>query len=298
MTELNFDVAFISFDEPNCESNWKNVQEIFPEAFRVHGIKGFDESHQQAAKQSNKSFVLIIDGDCKIYNHFRYDLNRVCFEKLKKTHVYSWCALNSINGLVYGNGGPKLWPTNILRSVNSHQKNQTLDWIDEIPYLTFNNCYGISEINCTPFQAFRAGLREGTKFGSNINSQVPVSAQMNFDNLWRLRTWMCVGAHVPNGEIACLGTRLGFWLTVSKNWDPNSIKDYSFLKAKWQTDWKFIEEGHYHEYLSFMCHEINRLYDLSIADLNSSQSQFFQVQLKNPKRSYQTEELFAKDSVI
>ena len=46
-----FDIFFLSFDEPNCEENWAKLQDIAPWAKRVHGVKGFDNAHKECARQ-------------------------------------------------------------------------------------------------------------------------------------------------------------------------------------------------------------------------------------------------------
>jgi len=47
-----FDVFYISFDEPNCEKNYADLVNKIPWAQRVHGVKGFDSAHKTAAKAS------------------------------------------------------------------------------------------------------------------------------------------------------------------------------------------------------------------------------------------------------
>ena len=55
MNELrinDFDVIFLSYDEPNAEKNYADLCKIVPWAKRVHGVKGSDSAHKAAAQLS------------------------------------------------------------------------------------------------------------------------------------------------------------------------------------------------------------------------------------------------------
>ena len=47
-----FDIIFISYKEPNADSNFKDLQSRFPIAQRVHGVKGIHQAHIEAAKKA------------------------------------------------------------------------------------------------------------------------------------------------------------------------------------------------------------------------------------------------------
>lgn len=49
----SMDIFFISYDEPNAEQNWKDLRDKFPQAKRIHGVKGIHQAHKTAASQSN-----------------------------------------------------------------------------------------------------------------------------------------------------------------------------------------------------------------------------------------------------
>ena len=58
-----FDVFYISFDEPNCEKHYADLVNKIPWAQRVHGVKGFDSAHKAAAEASKTDRFITIDGD-------------------------------------------------------------------------------------------------------------------------------------------------------------------------------------------------------------------------------------------
>src|SRR5690606_22685202 len=78
--------------------------------------------------------------------------------------VMSWAGRNSVNGLIYGNGGIKNWPRSIALNMKTHENSETpglaVDFCFGITYYQKPECYSNSEIHQTPFQAFRAGFRE------------------------------------------------------------------------------------------------------------------------------------------
>jgi hypothetical protein len=49
-SKLAYEIVFISYKEPNAEENYKNLLSKFPDAKRVHGIKGIHQAHIEAAK--------------------------------------------------------------------------------------------------------------------------------------------------------------------------------------------------------------------------------------------------------
>ena len=44
-----FDVVFISYDEPNADQNYQDLLEKCPWALRSHGVWGSDAAHKAAA---------------------------------------------------------------------------------------------------------------------------------------------------------------------------------------------------------------------------------------------------------
>ena len=100
-----FDIIYISYDEPNADENYADLLTKCPWAKRSHGIWGSDAAHKAAAAMSETERFITIDADNIVNEDFfnvELDMDRV-----KPTHVISWAAKNKINGLVYGNGGIK-----------------------------------------------------------------------------------------------------------------------------------------------------------------------------------------------
>ncbi len=58
-----FDIVFISYNEPNAESNWLKLKNRFPMTKRVHGVKGIHNAHIIAAKKCFTKMIWVVDGD-------------------------------------------------------------------------------------------------------------------------------------------------------------------------------------------------------------------------------------------
>jgi len=170
----DFDVIYISYDEPNAEENWSDLVNKVPWAKRVHGVKGFDEAHKFAAEVAQTMNFITVDGDNKVDPTF-FD-QEITYNP---DWVYSWGGKNHINHLIYGNGGLKLWPRGLVLHMNTHEHtddDESIEFCWKLPYYQMNDWFSVSYNNATPFQAFRVGFREGVKLslyeGKKVNSLV------------------------------------------------------------------------------------------------------------------------------
>lgn len=288
------DIVQISYDEPNSDENFSIIKKYFPFAKRVKNIKGFDNSHSYAASICEKDWILILDGDLKITSDLLDDLyeyfflNNDFFDILNKKGPTSWCAKNIINGLIYGNGGPKIWPKNILLNVNSHNSGK-LDWISEIPYLQMNMWYGYSVINCTPYQAWRAGFRESIKFcwdDKKFSTRNP-KKDLNFENYMRFSYWMNVGRDVLNGIFAIAGSRIGCWDLLAGHISYDIILDYDNLKKFYEEKYKFLENDmeNTERYIQEIGTKLRKYFDIDVIEIDSTVSEWIKKFTLNPKRS-------------
>lgn len=238
-----FDVIFLSYDEPCADENFKRAQSFIPWIQRVHGVKGSDTAHKACANLARTDRVIIIDGDNMLHTDELLDHTiEVDTDYIDiNTSVISWPSINSINGLLYGNGGIKCWPTQVLVNMKTHEladpanHRSQVDFCWDINYVAVDKCFSSIVNNATPYQAWRAGFREGVKMSLNEGTR-----DKDFSNLWegninRLLVWMTVGADVDNGLWAILGARQGCWMTMCTDWDYVSVRDFDKLQSIWDT---------------------------------------------------------------
>lgn len=293
-----FDIFYISYDEPNREANWAKLLDIAPWAKRVHGVKGFDAAHKECARQSETDKFITVDGD-NIINPMFLDLE-IDIPAHYDDCVLSWASRNDVNGLVYGNGGLKLWPKKETLLMNTHEAategRLALDFCWDEKYIQMNNVYSSTYPNGSPFQAFRAGFREGCKMTFDYGKTVDptkLETSIHEKNLKRLLIWMSVGADAPNGRWAIYGARLGLVkANLDKEFDITVIRDYDWFKKYWDevvskdlqvgTD---VEEEYLKAAISTLGAQIRKSTGLKLSILTPEQSEFFKYVYEAPKRT-------------
>jgi hypothetical protein len=245
MKTVEFDIIFLSYDEPNADLHYANLCNIAPWAKRVHGIKGSDAAHKAAAELSETEWFITVDADNIVYPSF-FDLDLDMSDP--KIQVYGWCGRNSINGLRYGNGGLKIWKKDFVLNMRTHEASDSergqVDFCWEDGYKNFPRTYSDSIITDSPFQAWRAGFREGVKMTLLDGVKVPpqeIKEQIWWHNIHRLRMWSTVGAHKDNGLFAILGARQGTYMANCTEWDYVQVRDFEELRRLYNETVKDIE---------------------------------------------------------
>jgi hypothetical protein len=246
MKTVEFDVVFLSYDEPNADLHYADLCAKVPWAKRVHGVKGSDHAHKAAAELSETDWVITVDADNIVDPaFFNLDLNM----DDPKIQVYGWCGRNTINGLRYGNGGLKIWKKDFVLNMRTHENSDSdrgqVDFCWEDGYRNFPRVYSESVITGSPFQAWRAGFREGVKMTLLDGVKVPpqeIREQIWWHNIHRLRMWSTVGAHEENGMYAVYGARLGTWLANCTAWNYVEVRDFEILRGIWEQYGRPYEE--------------------------------------------------------
>ena len=237
-----FDIIYLSYDEPLAEEFYADVKEKWPWAKHVHGVKGFDSAHKACANLSETERFITIDGDNKVLPEF-FNMEFDVPDNLGDC-VFSWAAVNHVNGLRYGNGGLKCWPKQFVLDMRTHENadgnSAAVDFCWDVKYIQFEDTYCVTYTNGSPFQAFRAGFREGVKMTLDRGHKVSLP-EMEANTLWhgnlkRLEIWGSVGADVDNGLWSMYGTRLGAYMTNMTEWDHNQIADYDWFDTFWSEE--------------------------------------------------------------
>ena len=272
----DLDIIYISYDEPNCNELWEDLIEKVPWAKRVHKVKGFDSAHKEAAKLSETTRFVTVDAD-NIVDETFFDLE-LDIDTLKETDVLSWNGKNMINGLIYGNGNLKCWNKNLVLNMNTHENSNSeqtkIEFCWDINFIPMKNWYSYVYSNGSPYQAFRAGYREGVKMSLDQGKKLEASefvSKIYFENLHRLMIWCCVGKDVNNGEWAIHGARKGVWDTIIGNIDIENIRDYDWFQDFWKSVFENETEKDSEFYRKDLCSKLN----IDIPDLDEVGSRFF-----------------------
>lgn len=245
MKTVEQDIVFLSYDEPNADKHYADLCNKLPWAKRVHGVKGSDAAHKRAAELAETEWVITVDADNIVDPKF---FNVEIDTANSDIQVYSWLARNKLNGLLYGNGGIKIWRKDFILNMKSHEASDSnraqVDFCWEDGYRQFKECYSETDITGSAFQAWRAGFREGVKMTLLDGVKVPpqeISERIWWHNLHRLRMWATVGAHEENGLLAIYGTRLGTWLANCTDWNYVDVRDFEILKNIYDDYGKSLE---------------------------------------------------------
>jgi len=292
-TVSEIDIVYLSYDEPNAESNWQHLQNICARAQRVHGIKGSDAAHKACADITTGTHMITIDGDNRIDPRFldqswtfdhTWDVDR---------SVLSFSAENSINGLIYGNGGIKIWPRQVVLEMHTHEAvtsgSAAVDFCWHLDYVLMPGVWSRAVINHTDHQAWRAGFREGVKMalvnGELIKQPAQWRRSMARVNLDRLTVWLQVGMDQHNAAWAILGARQGLHRAMLTDWDHTEVKDFDLLDHIWHE--QVVGLADVRSYTQDLGLELRNRLGLPIEPdpLTPAQSQWFKSVFNQPVRT-------------
>ena len=282
MTEIvdvaDLDCIYLSYDEPQKEEFWAHIQNMVPWAKRVDGVEGSDAAHKAAAESSDTDRFVLIDGDNLPYESFFNQ--QLKLDSLNKECVFRWRAVNEINGLMYGNGGMSCWTKDFVLDMKTHEHSDgddetNVEFCFDDRYWAMHNVYSTTYPNGTPFQAWRAGFREGVKMCLDRGRKPSVEEfkdSVHKQNLNNLKIWQTIGQDVDNGAWAIFGARMGTVKTMLENWDHTQVQWFPNLEEMWTEEVSELEVDKVStEYMN----SLNKQLDMGISDYSSQQSKFF-----------------------
>lgn len=224
---------FLSYWEPNAEANYEELCRHHPvpaNVQRVHGVRGFDTAHKMAALVAGAPKFVMVDADTRVLNPSRFwDLRLEDFAlDAQDSDRTSLCfaSLNSVlatpdhrAGYSYGNGGLKVWSRARLLEMATHENapdgsaDTQVEFCHSPWYRHNDSVWGLSVVNSSREQAFRAGLREGYKL-SEFVGKFAYSRMLSI-----LGAWMQLSADVEHGFWSMLGAQCGLLLRLG-DWNP------------------------------------------------------------------------------
>lgn len=234
-----FDIFFLSYDEPNADANYADLMEKSPWAQRVHGVKGFEAAHRRCAELSQTDWFVGVDGDSRVRSEF-FDLEVDLDPISRPLESISWNGVNHTNGLMYGNGGVKLWSKQfVLNGGVGHEATDdpkhAVDFCWQENYRTEQVVMSDVYSSASPKQAFRSGFREGIKLILNGGMRVPKTdfCRLPEANLRNIHIWSSVGRDRDNGLWGILGARMGVNYMTDPDFDHRIINDYDGFDDMW-----------------------------------------------------------------
>ena len=222
------DIVFISYDEDNADKHYEMLKSRFPTALRSHGVKGIYKAHMAAAKLASTNLFYVVDADAIIDPDFDfsyypngYDINSV--------HV--WYSRNPVNDLIYGYGGVKLFPRQLLLDYTGSPIDFTTSVSNSFKVMPIVS--NITAFNTDPFSAWRSGFRECTKLASKL-----IPNHDNTETEERLAVWCTKGSDREFGEFAIMGANEGMAFGKAHKNQPELlglINDYNWLEKRFSS---------------------------------------------------------------
>ena len=220
-----YDILFISYQEPNADDNWKNLSTKFPTAMRVHGVKGIHQAHIAAAKKCFTKFFWIVDGDAILEEDFDFKFKP---DRWNQDTVHVWRSRNPINGLVYGYGGVKLFPTELTINMDTSKPDMTTSISTKFKLM--DQVSNITGFNTDPFNTWKSAFRESCKLSSRV-----IDRQNDSETQERLQIWCTVGRDKKFGEYAIQGAKAGAAFGARNKGNIEELKkinDFNWLKEQ------------------------------------------------------------------
>ena len=279
----DLDCVYLSYDEPNKEETWVRIKNMVPWAVRVDGVNGSDAAHKAAADASTTDRFVLIDGDNIPYPEFFN--HQLALDDTTKDQVFRWRALNSINGLMYGNGGLSCWTKDFIYNMKTHEASNgaadtAVEFCFDPNYIAMHDCYSTTFPNGSAFHAWRAGFREGVKMCLNRGVCPSVNdfkEQVYQRNLDHLTIWHNIGRDAEHGAWAIAGSRMGTYMTMLTNWDYTLVQNFAELEKLWDT----VKDHDPEIVAGRVAEDLNTQLDLPISMFGPEESKFFKFHYRS-----------------
>jgi hypothetical protein len=205
------DIIFISYDEPNADTNWEVLSTKFSQARRLHGVEGMEKALLKAAEMSNTKWYYAVFAKTELHPKFDFEFRPDLFQQPKH---YIFHAENPLNGLKYGHMGVVLYNCDIVKNITEFGIDYTMSAVHEvIPTVS-----AIARFNSNPYQTWRTAFREAGKLAQFCDEKD------NVENAYRLDVWTSVAL----GEYSewCLqGARDGVMFYRANKDDKTQLKN-------------------------------------------------------------------------
>ena len=217
--DLNYDaqpmdIVFLSYDEPEAESQYQKLKDRFPRAKWCKGVNMRSLAYITAAQMSSTDYFFFVTPKQEILDSFNFDYQP---DRLKNPCHYIFNARNPVNGLEYGHGAVLLYNKKLVMETARPGLDFTLsaahDWV---PVLS-----SINHFNQTPLMSWRTTFREVLKL---------LQMTPTVESRYRLKKWCELGVG-NNAEYVYLGAK------DAQSYYKDHKHDINALKKSFELDW-------------------------------------------------------------
>ena len=225
-TTQSFDVVYLSYKEPFADKGFNKLQDHIRSNANIgliwiRDVEGIFEAHKIASTRVSSKMFWVVDADAIIDKDFKFDYIPDVYDE-EVVHV--WASKNPINGLEYGYGGVKLFPTEMVRNATSWGLDFTTGLSSRFKSMPQVSC--ITKFNTDGFNAWRSAFRECVKLTLNDDAE----------SKERLDTWLQTQGDEPFTDEAVKGSVEGnkFAKANKDNLkELNKINDYGWLNEQY-----------------------------------------------------------------
>lgn len=211
-TQKPQDIVFISYDEINAEKNWKTLKDAWPEAKRIHAVKGNVQAYKAAAAISNTPWFYAVFPKTEIDPTFNFEYHP---NYLIEPGHYIFNAQNTITGLCYGHGGVKMYHRRITVEIEHWGYDFTMS--SPVTTIPVNSCFIKA---ATPYEAWRTSFREVLKLKNDST----------VEGKYRLHCWLTIG----KGEFGKYSID-GAKAALLYNGDPMLANSWEWLREQFNS---------------------------------------------------------------
>lgn len=222
---MALDIIFISFDEPNADYNFSNLQKRFPYIKRVCGISGIHNAHLAASKLSDTQLFYVVDGDTEVFDSFDFSFKPNIHDQ---EYVHIWKSRNPVNGLEYGYGGVKLFAKKFFKSINMSSIDFSTSLTTNVKYV--DEVVSFTRFNSDEFRAWRGAFRECAKLSSKA-----ILGQIDVETEYRLNAWLNIADKNEFFSSYVLeGAKQGNIFGLTNVNQLHLLNDFNWLKQKFE----------------------------------------------------------------
>jgi hypothetical protein len=228
-----YDIVFISYNEPNADENYKILKSKFPRSKRIHGVKGIHNAHKAAAELVDTNMFYVVDGDAEIVDDYKFDYE---VSRYERDIVFIWQSINPINDLIYGYGGIKLLPRDLVISMDTNTVDMTMSISDRLKVI--ESVSNKTRFDTDEFSVWKSAFRESVKLASR-----PIDETYDEQTDFRLQAWCSKGIDRKFGKYSIDGARAGReygYDNIGNDTMLKKINDFSWLKEMYEQRTKNI----------------------------------------------------------
>lgn len=208
------DIVFLSYDEPNAQSQFEKLRKSYPRAKWCKGINMRSLAYITAAQMSETDYFFFVTPKQDLVESFKFDFQP---DRMKNPCHYIFNARNPVTGLEYGHGAVLLYNKKLVMETARPGLDFTLSAPHD--YVPILSC--VNRFNQTAIMSWRTTFREVLKL---------LQMTPTVESKYRLKKWMQLGTDKYADYVYLAAKDATEYYQQHKH-------DISALKKSFELDW-------------------------------------------------------------